>query len=60
MYTGSDMSHKLTSEVKMLWFERKKLAESRGRLAEVKLTMPLLLLLLVLMIVTIGPATMDM
>ena len=27
---------------------------------EVKLTMPLLLLLLVLMIVTIGPATMDM
>ena len=60
MYTGSDMSHKLTSEAKMLWFERKKLAESRGRLAEVKLTMPLLLLLLVLMIVTIGPATMDM
>ena len=39
---------------------RSKLAESRGRLAEVKLTMPLLLLLLVLMIVTIGPATMDM
>lgn len=60
MYIGSDMSHKLTSEAKMLWFERKKLAESRGRLAEVKLTMPLLLLLLVLMIVTIGPATMDM
>ena len=40
MYTGSDMSHKLTSKAKMLWFERKKLAESRGRLAEVKLTMP--------------------
>lgn len=60
LYTGSDMSHKLTGEVKMLWFERKKLAESRGKLAEVKLTVPLLLLLLVLMIVTIGPATMDM
>ncbi|MEG0829034.1 MAG: type II secretion system F family protein [Anaerovoracaceae bacterium] len=57
---GSDMVGKLQQESLMLWFARKQQAEEKGRLAETKLTMPLVILLLVLIMVTIAPALMEL
>ena len=44
----------------LLWFSRKKRAAEKGRLAETKLTFPLMLLLLALVMVTTAPALLDM
>jgi Flp pilus assembly protein TadB len=57
---GSELADKLQSESELLWLTKKKLAEEQGRLAESKLTFPLVLLLLVLIMVTIAPALMEM
>lgn len=57
---GADLSDKLRKENDLLWFARKQQAEEKGRLAETKLTMPLMILLLVLIMVTIAPALMEM
>lgn len=57
---GADLSEKLKKENELLWFARKQNAEEKGRLAETKLTMPLMLLLLVLIMITIAPALMEM
>lgn len=57
---GTDLSEKLRQENELLWFARKQQAEERGRLAETKLTMPLMILLLVLIMVTVAPALMEM
>lgn len=57
---GADLSDKLRQENELLWFARKQQAEEKGRLAETKLTMPLMILLLVLIMVTIAPALMEM
>lgn len=46
-YKGNDMSEKLRKEGRMLWFERKKQCEKSGRIAESKLTFPLMILILV-------------
>lgn len=56
---GDDLAEKLRRENELLWFTRKQQAEEKGRLAETKLTMPLMILLLVLIIVTIAPALME-
>lgn len=56
---GSDLSVKLRREGETLWFARKKLAEEKGKLAETKLTMPLVILLLVLVMITIAPAMLE-
>lgn len=60
MRLGSDLAEKLTKESEILWFERKKLAEERGRVAETKMTIPLVILLLVLVLITIAPAMLEM
>jgi len=57
---GSVLAEKLEAEAEFLWISRKKRAEERGRLAETKLTFPLVILLLVLIVITIAPAMMDM
>lgn len=57
---GTALAEKLEAEVELLWLSRKKNAEEKGRLAETKLTMPLVILLLVLIIITISPALLGM
>lgn len=57
---GTDLSVKLREESELLWFERKKQSEEKGRLAETKLTMPLAILLCVLVLVTVSPALFEM
>jgi len=56
---GSELAEKLESEAGMMWLERKKRAEEKGKLAETKLTFPLMILLLVLIMVVIAPAMME-
>lgn len=56
---GIDISGKLKNESEILWDLRKKDAEERGRLAETKLTMPLAVLLIVLVLVTAAPAIIQ-
>jgi tight adherence protein C len=55
IHTGNTLNEKLEGEAAMLWFYRKKKAEERGRLAETKLTFPLAIQLLVLMLITLAP-----
>ena len=57
---GSELAEKLKGESELLWFTKKKLAEEKGRLAETKMTFPLMILLLVLIMVTTAPALMEM
>lgn len=56
---GADLSDKLKRENELLWFARKQQSEEKGRLAETKLTLPLMILLMVLIMVTIAPAMME-
>ncbi len=57
---GSMLAEKLEGEGELLWISRKKRAEEQGKLAETKLTFPLMILLLVLIMVTVAPALMEM
>lgn len=57
---GSMLAEKLEGESGLLWLSRKKRAEEKGRLAETKLTLPMVILLVVLIMITIAPAMMDM
>lgn len=57
---GADLSDKLKRENELLWFARKQQSEEKGRLAETKLTLPLMILLMVLIMVTVAPAMMEM
>lgn len=59
MNKGDDLSDKLRRENELLWFARKQQAEEKGKLAETKLTLPLMILLTVLIMVTIAPALME-
>lgn len=56
---GDDLAEKLKRENELLWFARKQQAEEKGKLAETKLTLPLMLLLSVLIVITIAPALME-
>lgn len=57
---GAELSNKLRSEGELLWMERKKRCEEMGRLAETKLTLPLMLFLLVLIVITVAPALLEL
>lgn len=57
---GSELVEKLTMEGEMLWFTRKKIAVEQGKLAEIKLSLPLMLLILSLLIITIAPVLLEM
>ncbi len=52
---GSGLCEKLEGEGALLWMGRKKRAEEKARLAETKLSLPLMLLLLSLMVITTAP-----
>ena len=57
---GSALAEKLAQESEMLWTMRKKTAEEKGRLAETKLTFPMVLQLLVIILITIAPTSLGM
>jgi hypothetical protein len=57
---GYDLAEKLRRESEVLWFARKKQSEENGRIAETKLTLPLMILLIVMILITIAPAMMEM
>ena len=57
---GTELNHKLRSEGDILWTARKKRCEEIGKLADTKLTLPLMLLLLVLIVITVAPALMGL
>jgi len=57
---GAELAEKLQGESELLWHTKKKLAEEKGRLAETKMTFPLVILLLILIMVTTAPALMEM
>lgn len=60
IHKGTELVNVLQGESTFLWFQRKKRAEEKGRIAETKLTMPLALQLLVLIIITLAPAMIEM
>lgn len=57
---GSILAEKLEAEGAILWKSRKGRAEELGKLAETKLTFPLVILLGVLVMIIISPALMEM
>ena len=59
-YRGSDLREKLMDESSILWAERKKDAEAAGKTGETKLSFPLAVLLIVLIMITAAPAVLEM
>lgn len=57
---GTELTYKLQNESRVLWTERKKKCEEMGKLAETKLTLPLVLFLMVLIVITIAPAMLEL
>ncbi|MFV0518466.1 MAG: type II secretion system F family protein [Aminipila sp.] len=57
---GTELVDILQRESELLWFQRKKRAEERGKIAETKLTLPLALQLISLIMVTLAPAIINM
>lgn len=60
IHKGTELVNVLQVESGFLWFQRKKRAEEKGRIAETKLTLPLALQLLVLIMITLAPAIIEM
>lgn len=58
--TGIDFKGKLQGEGRILWNQRRKYAEEKGKLAETKLTFPLGILLMVLVMITAAPGFLQM
>ena len=56
---GIDLTARLENESGMLWQERRNLAEERGKEAEVRMTIPLASLLIVLILITAAPAILQ-
>ncbi|MFA5638438.1 MAG: hypothetical protein WCY49_04255 [Anaerovoracaceae bacterium] len=57
---GTELKEKLLLENHMLWEMKKKQGLERGKVAETKLVIPLMIQLLVLLIITIGPVFLSM
>ena len=57
---GVELTDKLRNENEILWISRKKNCEERCRLAETKLTLPLMIFLIVLIVIVITPALLDL
>ena len=57
---GVELTDKLQLESEVLWMNRKRDCEERGRLSETKLTLPLVLFLLVLIVITVSPALLEL
>lgn len=59
-FKGIGLVDRLENERELIWNNRKKLAEERGKLAETKMAFPLGLLLIVLIVITAAPAMLQM
>ena len=57
---GTKLVEALENESNFLWFQRKKKAEEKGRISETKLTLPLAMELVALIVITIMPAMLEM
>jgi hypothetical protein len=57
---GSALGEKLAQESGALWDMRKKSAEKKGRIAETKLTFPMVLQLVAIILITVAPAVIEM
>ena len=57
---GSNIQEKLERESAFLWDIRKVIAREQGKLIDTKMTYPLGLLLVLLIIITMAPAMMSM
>ena len=56
---GVNLCEKLSRDGELIWEERKKKAIEKGKLAESKMSFPLAILLIVLIIVTALPAMLQ-
>lgn len=59
IFRGTGLVEKLKQESENLWYKRKKQAEEQGRIAETKMTVPLIILLIVLLVITVSPAMLE-
>ena len=57
---GVELTEKLQRESEVLWINRKRDCEERGRISETKLTIPLTIFLLVLVVITVSPALLEL
>ena len=57
---GVELTEKLQIEGEVLWLNRKRDCEERGRISETRLTIPLTLFLLVLIAITVSPALLEL
>lgn len=57
---GVELTDKLQAESSLLWTYRKKRCEEKGKLAETRLTLPLVIFLMVLVVITVAPALMEL
>lgn len=57
---GVELTGKLKNENEILWISRKKSCEERCRLAETKLTLPLMIFLIVLIVIVTTPALLEL
>lgn len=58
-YRGVDLTGKLEMESAALWEKRKMMAEEKGKIAETKMTLPLAILLIALIVITAAPAILQ-
>ena len=57
---GSDVIESLSRESKYLWDERKIVARESGKMIDTKMSWPLGLLLILLIVITMAPALLSM
>ena len=57
---GSDIIDNLERESRYLWDDRKIVARERGKLIDTKMTYPLAMLLIVLIVITMAPALLNL
>ena len=57
---GSDIAGNLERESSFLWEDRKIVAKERGKIIDTKMSYPLAILLLMLIVITMAPAMMSM
>ena len=60
IHKGAALSEKLEAESENLWISRKKACEEKGRLSETKMTVPLMMFLMVLIVITVAPAMIEL
>ena len=56
---GDRLAEKLQVESQLMWFNKKKSIEEKGRISETKLVFPMVIMLGVLVVITVAPALID-